>query len=152
LRGRDAPSAGERRHSTLIRTGVIVVILAFVTTACGGGQTAKPLNQLQRAHSGSLDVVLLSDSDTLRQGKGSVVLEFRDGAGKLVDVGMVTVNATMTMPGMAPMFGDNSVKLTDTKGRYDVATDLGMAGTWRFTVAWNGPAGSGSVSMPSTAL
>jgi YtkA-like protein len=138
------------RHS-LIRT-VIVLILASTITACSGGQTAKPLNELQRAHSGPLAVVMLSDSDTLRQGKSSLVLEFRDSAGKLVDVGMVTVNATMTMPGMAPMFGDNSVKQADTKGRYDVATDLGMAGTWRFTVAWNGPAGRGSVSMPATAL
>jgi hypothetical protein len=128
------------------------ILAALVLTACGRGAQAVPLKELQRAHSGSVDVVMLSDNDTLRQGKGLVVLEFRDGAGKLVDVGMVTVNATMTMPGMAPMFGDNSVKPTDTKGRYEVATDLGMAGMWRFTVAWNGPAGNGSVSMPGTAL
>jgi hypothetical protein len=136
---------------SLIRT-VIVLIFAATITACSGGQAAKPLKELQRAHSGSVDVVMLSDSDTLHQGKGTVVVEFRDGAGKLVDVGTVTVNATMTMPGMAPMFGDNAVKQTDTKGRYDVATDLGMAGTWRFTMAWNGPAGRGSVSMPCNAL
>ena len=135
----------------MIRT-VIVLILASCITSCSGGQAAKPLKELQRAHSGSVDVVMLSDSDTLHQGKGTLVVEFRDGAGKLVDVGMVMVNATMTMPGMAPMFGDNSVKQTDTKGRYDVATDLGMAGTWRFTVEWEGPAGRGSVSMPATAL
>src|SRR6266700_8160484 len=98
------------RHSI-----VLVVILAFTVAACSGGQTAKPLKELQRAHAGSVDVVMLSDGDTLRQGKGSLVLEFRDGTGKLVDVGMVTVNATMTMPGMAPMFGDNSVKPADTK-------------------------------------
>jgi hypothetical protein len=128
------------------------ILAALLVTACGRGDQAVSLKELQRAHSGSVDVVMLSDSDTLHQGKGTVVVEFRDGAGKLVDVGMVTVNATMTMPGMAPMFGDNSVKPTDTKGRYEVATDLGMAGMWRFTVAWNGPAGTGSVSMPGTAL
>jgi hypothetical protein len=128
------------------------ILTALLLSACGRGDPAVPLKELQRAHSGSVDVVMLSDSDALRQGKGLVVLEFRDGAGTLVDVGTVTVNATMTMPGMAPMFGDNSVKPTDTKGRYEVATDLGMAGMWRFTVAWNGPAGSGSVSMPGTAL
>ena len=128
------------------------ILTALLLTACGRGDPAVQLKELQRAHSGSLDVVMLSDSDTLHQGKGTLVVEFRDGAGKLVDVGMVMVNATMTMPGMAPMFGDNSVKQTDTKGRYDVATDLGMAGTWRFTVEWEGPAGRGSVSMPATAL
>ena len=128
------------------------ILTALLLTACGRGDQAVPLKELQRAHSGSLDVVMLSDSDTLHQGKGTLVVEFRDGAGKLVDVGMVMVNATMTMPGMAPMFGDNSVKPPDTKGRYEVATDLGMAGTWRFTVEWDGPAGRGSVSMPATAL
>jgi hypothetical protein len=135
-----------------MRSLVGSILTALLFTACARGDQAVPLKELQRAHSGSLDVVMLSDSDTLHQGKGTVVVEFRDGAGKLVDVGMVMVNATMTMPGMAPMFGDNSVKLTDTKGRYDVATDLGMAGTWRFTVTWDGAAGRGSVSMPGTAL
>jgi hypothetical protein len=128
------------------------ILAALLLAACGRGDQAASLKELQRAHSGSVDVVMLSDSDTLHQGKGTVVVEFRDGAGKLVDVGMVMVNATMTMPGMAPMFGDNSVKQTDTKGRYEVATDLGMAGTWRFTVTWDGAAGRGSVSMPGTAL
>jgi hypothetical protein len=128
------------------------ILAALLLTACGRGDQAASLKELQRAHSGSVDVVMLSDSDTLHQGKGTVVVEFRDGAGKLVDVGMVMVNAMMTMPGMAPMFGDNSVKQTDTKGRYEVATDLGMAGTWRFTVTWDGAAGRGSVSMPGTAL
>ena len=135
-----------------MRSLIGLILTALLLSACGRGDPAVPLKELQRAHSASVDVVMLSDGDTLRQGKGLVVLEFRDGAGKLVDVGMVTVNATMTMPGMAPMFGDNSVKPTDTKGRYEVSTDLGMAGMWRFTVAWNGPAGSGSVSMPGTAL
>ena len=135
-----------------MRPVAIVVMLASTITGCTGGQTSAPLKELQRAHAGSVDVVMLSGGDTLRQGKGSLVLEFRDSAGNLVDVGMVTVNATMTMPGMAPMFGDNTVKQTDTKGRYDVATDLGMAGTWRFTVAWSGPAGRGSVSLPGTVL
>jgi hypothetical protein len=128
------------------------ILAALLLAACGRGDQAASLKELQRAHAGPVDVVMLSDGDTLRQGKGSMVLEFRDGAGKLVDVGMVMVNATMTMPGMAPMFGDNSVKQTDTKGRYEVATDLGMAGTWRFTVTWDGAAGRGSVSMPGTAL
>src|SRR5712691_6110162 len=137
---------------SLTRMAVMAAILTSSVAACGDRETSKPLNELQRAHAGTLDVVMLSDGETLRQGKGSVVVEFRDSAGKLVDVGMVTVNATMTMPGMAPMFGDNSVRQTDTKGRYEVATDLSMAGTWRFTVAWNGPAGRGSASMPGTAL
>ncbi len=138
-------------RGSLTRIGVIVAILASGIAACGGGQNSKPLNELQRAHAGSLDVVMLSEADTLRQGKDIVVLEFRNAAAKPVDVGAVKVNATMTMPGMAPMFGDGAVTPTATKGRYDVATDLDMAGTWRFSVTWDGPAGKGTVSMPATA-
>jgi hypothetical protein len=65
---------------------------------------------------------------------------------------MVNVNASMPMAGMAPMFGDCMVTPTATKGRYDVASDLGMAGTWRLQVAWNGPAGRGSASLPGSVL
>jgi hypothetical protein len=99
-----------------------------------------------------LDVVLLSAGETLKQGKGAFVIEFRDASGGLVDVGTVKVSASMPMPGMAPMFGESAITPTDTKGRYDVASDLSMAGTWRFTVTWDGPAGRGSVSMPGRAL
>jgi len=132
------------------RRVLIAAAIVLSTTACGG-QSNKPLNELARAHTGSLDVVMLAENDALSQGKGTLVLEFRDAGGKPVDVGAVKINATMTMPGMAPMFGDGVVTSTATKGRYDVATDLSMAGTWRFNVAWDGPAGKGSVSMPGTA-
>jgi len=126
------------------------VAAAALVMACGGGQSA-PLKELQRAKSGSMDIVLLSSNDAIRQGKDTVVLEFRNASAALVDVGTVTVNATMTMAGMAPMIGDGVVTPSATKGRYEVATDLSMAGTWRLNVAWDGPAGKGSVSMPGTA-
>ena len=126
------------------------VTAALLFAACGG-QSA-PLKELQRVKSGPFDIVLLSPNDALRQGKDSVVLEFRNASGALVDAGTVMVNATMTMAGMAPMIGDGVVTPTATKGRYEVATNLSMAGTWRFTVTWDGPAGKGSVSMPGTAL
>jgi YtkA-like len=56
------------------------------------------------------------------------------------------------MPGMAPMFGGCMVTPTATKGRYDVASDFGMAGTWRLQIAWNGPAGRGSATLPGSVL
>jgi hypothetical protein len=128
-----------------------VSIVVVVLTGCGGAGETAPLKEVGRVRSGQLDVVLLSAGDTLKQGKGTFVVEFRDANGGLVDVGTVMVSASMPMPGMAPMFGESAVKPTDTKGRYDVASDLTMAGTWRFTVTWNGPAGRGSLSMPGRA-
>ena len=129
----------------------LVFVLLMLLAACGTGQTAQ-LKELQRAKAGKLNVVLLAPGDALKQGKGSFVLEFRDAGGELVDVGAVIVGASMLMPGMAPMLGECIVMPSDTKGRYDVSSDLGMAGTWRLQVAWDGPSGKGSASLPGTAL
>ena len=129
----------------------VSAILLLLLTACGGDQTAQ-LKELQRVKTGALDVVLLAPGDAIKQGKGSFVLEFRDAGGNLVDVGMVTVGASMPMAGMAPMFGESTVTPTEIRGRYDVASDFGMAGTWRLQIAWNGPAGKGSASLPGSVL
>jgi hypothetical protein len=126
-------------------------VLLLLVIACGGGQTAQ-LKELQRVKAGAFDVVLLAPGDAIKQGKGGFVLEFRDAGGTLVDVGTVTVGASMPMPGMAPMFGEFTVRPSATKGRYDVASDFGMAGTWRLQIAWDGPAGKGSASLPGSVL
>ena len=135
----------------LMNWGLTLALTVFGLAGCRQAEQA-PLKELRRAHVNTLDVVLLSEGETLKQGKGSFVLEFRGPDGQLVDVGMVNVNATMTMPGMSPMFGESAVKPTATKGRYEVTSDLGMAGTWRLNVEWNGPAGRGSASLPGTVL
>ena len=132
--------------------GLALALTATCVAGCRQAEQGPPLKELKRAHAGTLDIILLSDQETLRQGKGSFVLEFRGPDGQLVDVGTVNLNATMTMPGMSPMFGESAVKPTPTKGRYEVTSDLGMAGSWRLSVEWNGPAGSGSASLPGTVL
>jgi YtkA-like protein len=128
----------------------LLIYAVLLLTACGG-ETSQ-LKELQRVKAGTMDIVLLAPGDSLKHGKGSFVLEFRDAGGNLVDVGNVMVGASMPMPGMAPMFGESTVTPSATKGRYDVASDLGMAGTWRLQVAWDGPAGKGSASMPGSVL
>jgi len=126
---------------------MVVVLL----TGCGGAGETAPLKEVGRVRSGPLDVVLLSAADTLKQGKGTFVVEFRDGSGGLVDVGAVMVSASMSMPGMAPMFGESVVMPGPTKGRYEVSSDLGMAGAWRLDIAWSGPRGQGQASVRATA-
>jgi len=123
----------------------------LLLTACGSNETAQ-LKELQRVKAGAMDIVLLAPGDSLKQGQGRFVLEFRDAGGNLVDVGNVMVGASMPMPGMAPMFGESTVTPSATKGRYDVASDFGMAGTWRLQIAWDGPAGKGSASVPGSVL
>jgi hypothetical protein len=132
----------------MTRSNVGCVLLVLVLSACKGGDQGAALKELQRAHSAAVDVVLLSDGETLKQGRGSFVLEFRGPGGQLLDVGTVKVNATMAMAGMSPMFGTSDVQKSDTPGRYVVTSDLGMAGTWRLMVEWDGPAGHGSASLP----
>jgi hypothetical protein len=134
---------------SLMPWGLLLTLVA-TGSGCGKGEEAPALKEVQRVHAGALDVVLLSGSGALKQGKDSFVLEFRGADGQLVDVGTVNVNATMAMAGMGPMLGESTVNPTSTKGRYEVASNLNMAGSWRFTVEWNGPAGKGSTSLAGT--
>jgi hypothetical protein len=109
------------------------------------------MTELQRVRSGDLDVVLLSPDDALREGKDTVTIEFRSASDQsLLDVGTVKASASMSMAGM-PMLGGIQLEPTDVKGRYTANTDLGMAGTWRMTMEWDGPARRGSVSFSATA-
>lgn len=125
-----------------------MLLMIVAAAGCGPTNQTANLTELQKVRSGDLDVVLLSANDRLRQGKGAFVLEFRAASDQhLIDVGMVRVNATMPMPG-APMFSTIDVQSTDTRGRYAAASDFTMAGTWRLSVEWDGPAGRGSVIFP----
>jgi hypothetical protein len=126
----------------------IVAFVASLTLACGGSESSAPLHELARVRSGSLDVVLLSSKSSLSPGKDAATIEFRAADdGRLVDVGTVKASATMPMGGMAPMVGGVGVQRTDVAGRYRAASDLNMAGEWKLTVEWNGPAGAGSASF-----
>ena len=117
------------------------VLLTVFLVACGGASTK--LTELQRVKSGSLDIVVLSPNDALKHGKDTLVIEFRSADGKLVDVGEVKGGASMSMSG-TPMLGSVDVRRGDQTGQYVADTQLDMAGTWRLTLEWKGPAGSGS--------
>src|SRR5918912_118049 len=94
---------------------VLSLCVAAWCAACGGGRSPANLKELERVQSGNLDVVLLSADESLTQGTDSFVLEFRNRSDQqLVDVGTVRVNATMSMPGMAPMLGTTSVNPSGT--------------------------------------
>jgi len=45
------------------------------------------------------------------------------------------------------MPGTTRVLRTDVNGVYEVMGQFAMAGTWQFTVEWDGPAGRGSAAF-----
>jgi hypothetical protein len=100
---------------------------------------------VQTVRSGEMEIVLLSDTGVLEQGRDTFTVEFRS-AGTLVDVGTVRASANMTMPGMV-MSGGLRLARSDVPGRYLATADFGMAGAWQMTIEWNGLPGSGSVSF-----
>jgi hypothetical protein len=129
------------------------VVFAAMLTACTSQSTstAPKLTGLQRTKSGDLEIVLLANTDALAQGKSQATLEFRTGNDRhLVDAGSVKVGASMEMPGMGPMLGSVVANRGDAPGRYTLDTDLTMTGTWKLTVQREGPAGTGSVTLPGT--
>ena len=122
----------------------------ILTTAACGKPVGSDQIELQRVHSGGLDIVLLSGDGALTHGKDAFTLEFRRGD-TLVDVGTVKAGASMAMAGMAPMLGSVFVERSDMPGRYTAETDLSMSGGWQLKIDWDGPAGKGSASLQATA-
>jgi Cu(I)/Ag(I) efflux system membrane protein CusA/SilA len=104
---------------------------------------ANGLTVLARAESGDLKLVVLAAPNHPRVGRSAIVIECRDArSGALVDVGTISVNGTMPMPGMA-MTSGLRVTAASGVGRYELEGEFGMAGVWSFVVEWSGPRGSG---------
>jgi hypothetical protein len=132
----------------ITRASLVVLVLVGSFVACRSTDSGAPLQEIAKARSGTIDVVLLSREAAVKQGKDTLTLEFRRASdGSLVDVGAVKAGATMPMAGMAPMVGTIEIEPGDAPGRYTAASSLTMAGEWRWSVEWNGPAGSGSATF-----
>jgi hypothetical protein len=132
---------------------VVAVVMAIVMCAACNRSVApaESLRELAKARAGSLDVVLLTADAGLTTGKDTVTVEFRGPSdGRLVDVGTVKASAMMPMTGMSPMFGPVDVQPTSVAGRYIATSNLSMAGEWRLSLQWDGPAGRGSTTFSST--
>ena len=130
----------------------LILVSAFVAGGCSRQNGTARLNELRRVRSGALDVVMLSPRDALHHGRDTFVIEFRStSGGNLIDVGNVRGRAGMLMPG-TPMFVSIDVTRSDVAGRYEANGNFDMAGTWRVTIQWEGPAGQGSVTFPGSVL
>lgn len=128
---------------------LLLVATVMVSSGCSQArESSEPLNELAKTRVRDVDVVLLSSDPAVNTGKDTLTVEFRAASdGRLVDVGEVKANATMPMTGMAPMLGPVDVERSAVPGRYVATTELGMAGEWRLSLEWDGPAGKGSVTF-----
>ena len=131
----------------MIERAAALAATAVLVASCSQAPD-NSMKEIGSARAGALDVVLLAPSETLPQGKGFAILEFRADSGALVNVGTVKVSATMPHPGAATMTGGSEVKPTPAPGRYEIATDFSMAGGWFFAIEWDGPRGRGSARLP----
>ncbi len=155
LRGRGlkdaapAPVAPKRRRwlvpaaaALLVLIGLAVWVRPFGTRSL----TTSTSQIIQELQSGGVRVALRSVDGTFDHGREAFTLEFRSAAtGELVDAGTVRLAGAMTMPGMAMPAGIEVHRIG--VGLYEATADFGMAGTWRFTLEWNGPAGSGQLTF-----
>lgn len=90
-------------------------------------------------------VTLLSESGQWTQGKNSFVLTFTSATTQApLDVGNVTLNTSMPMPGMSPMIAGATLTPENAPGRYQGTISFPDSGARQVTVAWDGPAGKGS--------
>jgi hypothetical protein len=118
--------------------GLVMVTLAMVITA-GFAADLKPIKTQK---SNELTVSVLSETGQWKPGKNSFVLEFTKDK-KPIDVGKVTLNTSMPMPGMAPMIAGATLE-PDGPGRYKGTVSFPDAGDRQVTVSWGGLAGKGS--------
>ena len=99
--------------------------------------TTGNVKQIEQKRAGDYLITLSSESGSLKQGSNNLTLEFRK-RDQLADPGNVEVKPMMEMKGMGPMLANTKATPSGTPGRYNVTTDLSMAGPWKFMVTFSG--------------
>ena len=117
--------------------GRILLLLAFTLLALSCNRQPATLAEIQQQRSGDYLVALLSDTGVLKQ-HSKLTLEFRNAStNEMANVSNVQIQATMRMPGMAPMFGTFSAPREIGPGRYECDADFSMAGQWGLVVTFD---------------
>ena len=119
-----------------------VVLLAFwvpfALVSMGCNRRPAELQQIQQQRSGDYMVSLLSGTGLVKQHSNDLTLEIRNAStNELTAINNVQIQASMSMPGMSPMFGTLSTPRQVAAGRYDFDADFGMAGRWNFVVTFD---------------
>lgn len=128
---------------------VISLATAVAAAACGGGSGSRPAGSvIATEKAGALTVTLSNPKGHFSEGANDFVAEFKDGSGKPVDVGAITINFDMpAMGSMAHMQSGAKLTTTETPGVYRGAVNLDMNGSWEVSVAYKGAAGEGKAGF-----
>jgi hypothetical protein len=127
--------------------GLVSVVIGFILTT---GFTLGPafgaeLKAIHTQKTKDVIITLLSESGQWTQGKNTFVLAFTSAdTQEPLDVGTVSLNTSMPMPGMSPMIAGATLAPENTPGRYQGTISFPDSGARRVTVTWDGPAGKGS--------
>ena len=142
----------------MLKTIVLLAIAAVLVfaVACGsgtGGGSQPNTKTIKSAPAGNnLTVALGSADGVLKKGKQDLTLTFTDSSGKPVDVGSASVNFFMpSMGSMSAMNNPATLTTTGTPGVYNAQVSIDMTGDWQAQVKYEGPAGTGSATIPVSA-
>ena len=126
--------------------------LAFAAAACGSGGPVEQGKEVKSVPAGnSLTATISSADGALRNGEQEFVLAFKDASGKTVDVGAASLNFYMPPMGTMPAMNDPAtLTTTGTPGVYRGKVKFESAGDWQGQLTYQGPAGTGKVSIPVT--
>ncbi len=120
------------------RLAGFAVLAVLLVQSVGCNRRPAEFKQLQQQRSGDYTITLLTGTGVLKQHSDHIRLEFRNGAtNEMANVGNVQIQASMRMPGMAPMFGNLSSIRQVTPGVYEFDADFSMAGQWNFLVTFD---------------
>ncbi|PYN03055.1 MAG: hypothetical protein DME07_07870 [Candidatus Rokuibacteriota bacterium] len=130
----------KRLMTTLTVAALFVMAAAHVSAA--------DLKPIQTQKTKDVVVTLANESGQWKQGKNEFVLELTSAKDKQpIDASKVSLNTSMTMPGMAPMIAGATLSPDKTPGRYLGTITFPDSGTRQVTVTWDGPAGKGSTKF-----
>lgn len=129
-------------HRWMAHVSVGVLLLAACLTQVVMGAEPKVILSHKTK---DLAITLLSESGQWTQGKNSFELAFTlVSANQPVDVGKVTLNTSMPMPGMPAMIAGATLSPDKTPGRYYGTISFPDSGARRVTITWDGPGSKGS--------
>jgi len=97
----------------------------------------------------NLTANLFTSEEHLGPAGNDVFIEFRDGGGRLVDVGDVRFELRLTGPG-AVLHSIFKVLRTSTPGQYRVTVQPQIVGDWQGKLIINGPPSHAEASFPVT--
>jgi YtkA-like len=127
---------------------VFMVAALLVLAGSLGVAGAADLKVIKTQKGRDVSVSLLSQSGQWKPGKNDFVVAFASAKdNKPVDAGKVTLNTSMSMPGMAPMIAGAALTPDTTPGRYRGTISFPDSGDRQVTVTWDGPAGMGSTKF-----